>query len=76
MAENKYRIIYDRSGCIGAASCAAAAPQNWIMADDGKADLVTKEITEAELQENMDAAESCPVMVIHIENIETGERLI
>lgn len=72
----RYRIIYDRSGCIGAASCAAAAPKNWVIADDGKADVVSREITEDQLQENLDAAESCPVMVIHIEDMETGERLI
>ncbi|MFQ5620823.1 MAG: ferredoxin [Candidatus Nanoarchaeia archaeon] len=71
----KYKIIYDRNGCIGAASCAAAS-KNWVMAEDGKADLVSAEISEEELQENIDAAQSCPVQVIHIENTETGERLI
>lgn len=72
----KYRIIYDREGCIGAASCCAACPDNWVLAKDGKADFKKEIIEEKELPANKDAAESCPVMVIHIENVETGERII
>jgi len=41
MSEEKtYKIVYDRSVCIGAAACAAVAPDFWKMAQDGKADLV------------------------------------
>lgn len=40
MAGKKYRVVYDREACIGAAACAAVAPEFWKMADDGKADLV------------------------------------
>jgi len=39
MAERVYKIVYDRKSCIGAAACAAVAPDFWIMAEDGKADL-------------------------------------
>jgi ferredoxin len=46
------------------------------LAKDGKADLKREIIDESELQANKDAAESCPVMVIHIEDMETGKRLI
>ena len=72
----EYEIEYDRDGCIGAGSCAAVAKSNWSMADDGKADVRKRIITKAELQENLDAARSCPVNVIHIKNKKTGERLI
>jgi ferredoxin/transposase len=71
-----YKIGYDREGCIGAGSCIGACPKNWSMAEDGKATVGKTEITEAELEMNKEAAEACPVNVIHIINNETGERLI
>ncbi len=83
----KYKIVYDRENCIGAAACAAVAPDYWEIVDDGKADLKGSEqkdenrvqeriIDESELDANMEAAKSCPVTVIHIIDLETGERLI
>ncbi len=44
MAERVYKIVYDRRVCIGAAACAAVAPDFWKMAEDGKADLVKFEL--------------------------------
>jgi len=85
-AKKKYKIIYDREGCIGAAACAAEFPERWEMSQDGKADLVDSEkvneteyileIGEEELEAMMRAAQSCPVNVIHIIDLETGEKLI
>jgi ferredoxin len=81
----KYKIEYDRNGCIGAGVCAALCEKHWVMADDGKADLVeaqkegeldVKEIDEEDLQGNKEAAEGCPANVIHIINKETGEKII
>lgn len=72
----KYRIEYDREGCIGAGSCIGACPGNWTMAEDGKSNVLKAEIDEADLPPNKEAAEACPVNVIHIINIETGEKLI
>ncbi len=81
----KYRIEYERAGCIGAAACVGVDPATWELADDGKANIInadkrnsiwTKEIDEEELEKQMMAAESCPVNIIHIVDIETGERLI
>jgi ferredoxin len=76
MAEKKYKIEYDREGCIGAGSCVAACPENWEMAADNKANFKQKEITEKELKANMDAAAVCPVNVIHIIDKKTGTKLI
>jgi len=45
-AERVYRIVYDRKACIGAAACAAVAPDFWKMAEDGKADLVKFELDD------------------------------
>lgn len=85
----RYKIVYDREGCIGAAACVAAYPERWSLVDDGKADIIgdgaTKnddntqqelEFSEEEFQKMMDAAQSCPVNVIHVVDLESGERLI
>jgi ferredoxin len=72
----KYEIQYDRDGCIGAGACANVDPSNWRMASDGKADLLKKDIDEAELEASINAARACPVNVIHIVNKETGEKLV
>ncbi len=73
----KYKIIYDRDACIGAFACAAASPDFWLFAEDGKADLknatqnpATKKwelvISEEEYDDNFAAAEACPVYAIKI----------
>ncbi len=87
--KKRYKIVYDREGCIGAAACVAAYPERWNLADDGKADLqggnVTKnddnteqqlEISEEEFQKMMDSAQACPVNVIHIIDLDTDQRII
>lgn len=81
----KYKIWYDRDGCIGAGVCAAVAPDHWVMAQDGKADLVNAkelgdgkfelEIEESEFEVNKQAAEGCPAIVIHITDQETGKKI-
>ena len=92
--EKRYRVVFDRKNCIGAAACAAVAPQFWEMKEDGKADLIgfkvdknghqyiilkenqlTSELKNA-LALNKEAAEVCPVQVIHIYDEDTGEKLI
>jgi len=93
MAEKTYKIVFERKNCIGAAACAAVAPEFWVMRDDGKADLIghkdengnqvlivkesqmTKEGKNV-LQLNKEAAEVCPVQVIHIYDNDTNEKLI
>ena len=83
----KYIVELDRKGCIGAASCAAAAPEFWQMQDDGKVDLINGEklekntrqrieIDEKDLEKMKLSAEVCPVIVIHIYDKETGEKII
>lgn len=74
---NEYKIVHDRDTCIGCGACASVAPSYWVMADDGKSDVVgaTKtgngdEETLGPLNKdfdlNNDAAESCPVNCIHL----------
>ncbi len=72
----KYKIVYDRSNCIGVSSCALLAEQFWKMNDDNKADLLggteknpgiwERIIDEKDLHANLEAARNCPVMVIKI----------
>lgn len=81
----KFKVEYDREGCIGAGVCAAVDEKNWEMNADGKADLkncskegdiFVCEIDEADLEQMKAAAEGCPVNVIHITNKETGEKIV
>jgi len=90
----KIKITYDRAGCIGAAACAAVAPEFWKIVDDGLANLIggkdlgedmwELEINEDEFKEkfkeilqiNKEAAEACPVQVIKIFNVDSGEQII
>ncbi len=70
------KIIHERQKCIGCGSCAALCSKYWEMAEDGKARLLnskenpeTKGNYELELKEigcNLQAAESCPVQIIHL----------
>jgi ferredoxin len=72
----KYRLVFDRDNCIGAAACAAVLPEVWDIASDGKASVKVPEFDQEKLEENLEAAKSCPVNVIHIINNENGEKLI
>lgn len=85
-AGKKYQIQHDRPNCIGCAACAAVAPDFWEMHDDGKSDIIGSkkrddgweemDIDEKDFAANKEAAESCPVNVIHIVNKETKEKII
>lgn len=80
-----YRIVYDRTGCIGAATCEALDPADFEMVEDGLADLKDgeevregiweKEVPEEREDDALQAAESCPVNVIKIVDTETGEQV-
>lgn len=85
--KKRYKISFDREGCIGAAACAAVNPDFWKIVKDGKAELKDAkkldenrtqelEIEEKDFKKNLESAEACPVNVIHIIDLETGEHLI
>ena len=75
--ETRYEIQYDREGCIGAAACAAVCPENWFMEADNKADFKKKDLAEGEeYEKNLQAAQVCPVNVIHIIDKKTGKKII
>lgn len=71
----KYKIDHDRPGCIGCGACAAVAPDFWEMKEDGKSSIIggahvgdreILEIEEVNFKKNKEAADSCPVNVIHL----------
>ncbi len=80
----KYKIIYDRNICIGAAACETAAAKFWeIDKEDGKANLKEGQkfdhekfeliIDEADLKIAQDSSEVCPVAgCIKIVEVEDG----
>ena len=84
----RYKIVFDRDACIGAFACEGVAPKFWIPAKDGKVDLKNAKKnpqtgkyeliveTEKDFNENLTAAEVCPVTVIKIINLDTGEEII
>lgn len=79
MADNektRYKIEYDREGCIGAAACVAVCPENWRLEEDGKAGFNKGGLKESEFEINMEAARVCPVNVIHIIDKKTNQKLI
>lgn len=81
-----YKLEHDRPNCIGCGACAAVCPAFWEMAEDGKSDIKDaknrddnwqeRDIEEADYEGNKEAADACPVNVIHITNKETGEKII
>lgn len=83
---SQYTLQHDRPNCIGCAACEAVAPNFWEMNSDGKSDIKNAknvdngwqqlEIEEKDFQANKEAAESCPVNVIHIVKKGTGEKII
>ena len=82
----KYKVTYDREGCISAAACVSVNPKFWVLdAADGRANLLNAQkneetglweidIDESDLAEMKAAAEVCPVLIIHIYS-ENGEKI-
>ena len=77
MSSNKMlKVIHIRSNCIGCNACVTLAPQSWVMDPvDGKSRLVGSkckgkvfvgEIFECDTEDNIRAAEACPVNIIKI----------
>ncbi len=76
----KYRVIFDREGCICALASSAIRPELWKKAEDGKVDLINGKkredgkyeliIDDSQLQAHKEAEHSCPVFAIKIEKIE------
>jgi ferredoxin len=77
----KYKIIFDREGCIGALLCHIISQKLWLLAKDGKVDLANATydektgkheliIDEEFYEEAVESGKHCPVNVITVEKIE------
>lgn len=72
----KITITHQRNKCIGCNYCVEFAPDRWVMSKrDGKATLVggidkkgfySTKVSPIELDENIKAAEACPVKIIKV----------
>ena len=87
----KYKIVIERGNCIGAFSCVAVGGGEDLLEMDeveGKINLIVPEavrdstthelITEDKelINQIVKSGEVCPVSVIKVINIETGENLV
>ncbi len=82
----KYILQHDRINCIGCGACAVVAPKFWEMNDDGKSDITggihkpngwqEKTVEQKDFDINLEAAESCPVEVIHLIDAEKKKKII
>ncbi len=59
------KIEIDRDGCIGCGQCAGLCPEVFEMAEDGLAQVIHQP-DAADEEAAQAAADSCPVMVIHV----------
>ena len=67
------RIRVDRDLCIGAATCSAVASLTFALDEHNKA-VILDTVEQENDQQIIEAAQSCPVLAIIIEN-EKGERV-
>lgn len=74
-------VMHERWKCIGCGACTAVSPDFWEMSDDGFADLKgcdkqetpegtleTRALRPSEVEQNQNAADSCPVECIFLKN--------
>ena len=57
----------DRDGCIGCGLCEQTAPGVFRMSEDNLADVIGDEIPAGSEESAVEAAENCPVGVIHLD---------
>jgi ferredoxin len=82
----KYKLVYRKSECIGAGACAAAFEEAWDLDDNNIASLKSSDakktemieeliFDESELENHLEAAQVCPVMVIEVYELESGKKI-
>lgn len=77
----KFKVELVKDDCIGCGACAAVASELWDMGDDGKSFIKgangdSVEVGDDKFSGHKEAAEACPVNVIHITNLDNKEKVI
>lgn len=72
------KVIHEKKDCISCGACAAINPDFWEMDDEGLAQLKEshelpdgkweREINDEDKESNQEAADVCPVQIIHVED--------
>ncbi len=71
-----HKVVHFKKDCISCGACAAISPDFWEMDPEGMAQLKdsteegdkwVRSITKEEVEENQEAADVCPVNIIHVE---------
>ena len=69
----RLRIIVDQAQCVGSTTCINTARATFALDESGKSSVVN---AQGDLEGTViEAAESCPVGAITVEDAETGEQL-
>lgn len=76
----KHKVIHFKKDCISCGACAAIAPEFWEMDEEGLAQLKGSELkddywelkidSEEDKATNQEAADVCPVNIIHVKEDE------
>jgi len=75
----KWKITHFKDDCISCGACAAINPEFWEMDEQGLADLKGSEkkedhyelkIDEKDKESNQEAADVCPVNIIHVKEVD------
>ena len=69
----KLRVRVDHATCVGNAMCEAIAPQVFRLNENRQSEAVDP--AGDTVEKILEAAESCPVSAILVEDAETGEQL-
>lgn len=81
-----FKLEHDRANCISCGACASVTPKFWEMSkEDGKSDIIggkerpdgwqELKIKEEDFQGNKEAADVCPVNVIHLTD-DDGNKIV
>lgn len=80
MSMEKHKVIHFKKDCISCGACAAIAPDFWEMDEEGVARLKRSKLVEDHFEldidteiaraANQEAADVCPVNIIHIKKVE------
>jgi len=69
----KVRVRVDHNLCVGNAMCETFAPHVFRLNDDRQSEVVDPDGDP--IEQILEAAESCPMSAILVEDAETGEQL-